>query len=43
MKKLVLKTTLLGVVGSEVAASLPAGLGMYCACVEDISCDNIGR
>ena len=36
MKKLILKTTLLGVVGSEVVASLPAGLGMYCTCVEDI-------
>ena len=36
MKKLILKTTLLGVEGSEVAASLPAGLGMYCTCEEDI-------
>ena len=43
MKKLILKTTLLGVVGSEVAASLPAGLGMYCTCEEDFSSDSIGR
>ena len=25
-----MKSTLLGVVGKDVAASLPAGLGMYC-------------